>query len=250
MRSNDVRTTFAQVYLAARMRRVFGTFAVVGQRTVDQLRRGARMHSLMYAAYLAKNPSRQYDVTWSELTYTRNSASGARGSVAFSRAGAVALFYDETRFGQAKKPLSREAHLAGLPDLLLRTAKDLLLPNYDRVTAAFWSDRDGAIVGARPWARLVEDGAHLVAEELDKPVKALSAWAAQYALPAELAAVALEVFLPGGNAGVLSARLPTKGKVPPAAQRVVVSAAQRAALGIIPNGPTRELLAGAAIVLE
>jgi hypothetical protein len=234
MRNNDVLTALAQFYPAARLRRVFGTFWVVGQRTVDQLRRGARMHSLVYAAYLAKNPSRQYDVAWSELTYTRNSASGARGSIAFSRAGAVALFYDEARFGQAKKPLSREAHLAGLPDVLLRTAKDSLLPNYERVTAAFWSDRDGAIGGARPWARLVEDGAHLVAEELDKPVKALAAWAERYALSAEQTAVALELF-------------PARA---PAAQRVVVSAAQRAGLGIIPNGPTRELLAGAGIVLE
>jgi hypothetical protein len=209
----------------------------VGQRTIDQLRRGARMHSLVYAAHLAKNPSRQYDVAWSDLTYTRNSASGARGSVAFSRAGAVAVFYDDARFGQAKKPPSRDAQLAGLPELLLRTAKDLLLPTYDRVTAAFWTDREGAIVGARPWARLVEDGAHLVAEELDKPDKALAAWAERYGLSSEQAAVVREVF-------------PTKGKVPPAAARVVVSAAQRTALGIIPNGPTRELLAGAGIVLE
>jgi hypothetical protein len=237
MRNGEQCTTFVD-FSARRARGEFlVTFQLVGQRTVEQLRRGARIHSLMYAAYLAKNPSRQYDVAWDGLTYTRSTATGARGSVAFSRAGAIALFYDDARFGQAKKPLSQEAHLAGVPDLLIRTAKDLLLPGYDRVTAAFWTDRDGAIVGARPWARLVEDGAHLVAEELSKPEKALAAWAERYGLGSEHSAVALALF-------------PTKGKVPPAAQKVAVGAAQRAALGIIPNGPTRELLAGAGIVLE
>jgi hypothetical protein len=218
------------------------------------------MHSLMYAAYLARNPSRQYDVAWTGLTYSRSSASGARGSVAFSRAGAVALFYDAERFAsrggaippaapapaKPKKSNALEAHLQGVPDPLARTAKDELISSFELtidgktrpvVTAAFWSDREGSIVGARPWARLVEDGAHLVAEELDKPEKALEAWAARYGLSAEKAEAVHAVFF-GSD------------KLLPAAQRVTVPAAQRATLGLIPNGPTRELLQGAGIVLE
>jgi hypothetical protein len=207
------------------------------------------MHSLMYAAYLAKSPSRQYDVAWAELIYTRSSAGGARGSVAFGRAGAIALFYDEQSPrapAKLKKAYKLDAQFDGMPEPLARTARNELLSAFDVavdgkmrpvVTAAFWSDRDGTIAGARPWARLVEDGAHLVAEELDKPEKALAVWAERYALSSEQAAIVGELF-------------PTRGKVPPAAARVVVSAPQRTALGIIPNNPTRELLAGAGIVLE
>jgi hypothetical protein len=104
------------------------------------------------------------------------------------------------------------------------------------VTAALWSTPAGELTGARPWPRLFEGGAHLVQVELGKPELATAAWAERYALDPDQAKAVREAF-------------PTKGNVPPANARVVLGDAARAALRLLPNQVTRELLEGAGVAL-
>jgi len=199
-------------------------------RTVDALRRGARIHSLMRAVYLARSRERPFDVTWERLNYRRTDADGVRGTVCFSKAGAVGLFF---------RPL--EAHFEGAPEPLMQHARREGFPTMDLegrtvVTAAFWSDKDGALVGARPWARLAADGASLVDGELQRPEKAIAGWASQYGLSGAQADVVIRLF--GSQA-----------KLPASNARVVISAQDRIALGLVTHQIARDLLEGAGITL-
>ncbi len=217
---------------------------IVANRTVDTLRRGARIHSLLYAAHLSKNPDRKYDVTWEGHHYRRSDVSGARGTVTFSKHGVVAVFFDP-RSPRApapgKKQKKLEEHFVGIPAALLTLAKRETLATMDDgvgpvVTAAIWSTPEGELVGARPWPRLAEDGAHLVELELGKPDASIAAWAERYALAEDQIAATRETF-------------PTKGSVPPSNAKVTLSDGARAALRILPNQATRELLEGAQVLL-
>jgi hypothetical protein len=197
----------------------------------------------MYAAYLAKNPDRRYDVTWEGHHYRRSDASGARGTVTFSKHGVVAVFFDPKSPrapAPGKKQKKVEEHFKGIPDPLMSLARRETLGTMDDgvgpvVTAAFWSLPTGELTGARPWPRLLEDGVALVEAELDKHDAALAAWAERYALGEEQVAAVREV-------------LPAKDG-PPANARVVLSDAVRGALRLLPNLVTRELLEGAQFIL-
>jgi hypothetical protein len=216
----------------------------VATRTVDTLRRGARIHSLLYAAHLSKNPDRKYDVTWEGHHYRRSDVSGARGTVTFSKHGVVGVFFDPKSPrapAPGKKQKKLEEHFVGIPAPLLALAKRETLATMDDgvgpvVTAAIWSMPDGELVGARPWPRLGEDGAHLVELELGKPEASILAWALRYALAEDQAAAARETF-------------PTKGNVPASNAKVTLSDQARAALRILTNQATRELLEGAQVNL-
>lgn len=213
-------------------------------RTVDALRRGARIHSLMRAVYLARSRERPFDVTWERLNYRRTDADGVRGTVCFSKAGAVGLFFRPSSPGapaNRQKPYVLEAHFEGAPEPLMQHARREGFPTMDLegrtvVTAAFWSDKDGALVGARPWARLAADGASLVDGELQRPEKAIAGWASQYGLSGAQADVVIRLF--GSQA-----------KLPASNARVVISAEDRTALGLVTHQVARELLEGAGIAL-
>jgi hypothetical protein len=196
-----------------------------------------------------------YDVTWEGHHYRRSDPSGARGTVTFSNKGVVAIFFEPQCPGApapGARPLGARAralppqkklddHFKGIPSALMQLARRETLATMDDgdgplVTAAFWSTPAGELTGARPWPRLFEGGAHLVQLELGKPDAAVAAWAERYALDAE-------------QANAIQAAFPTKGTVPPASARVTLGEAARAALRLLPNQPTRELLEGAGIVL-
>ncbi len=208
------------------------------------LRRGARIHSLLYAAHLSKNPDRRYDVTWEGHHYRRSDVAGGRGTVTFSKHGVVAVFFDPKSPrapAPGKKQKKLEEHFVGIPAALLALAKRETLATMDDgdgpvITAAAWSAPGGELTGARPWARLTDDGAHLVELELAKPEAAIAAWALRYGLADDQAAAAHETF-------------PTKGDVPPSNAKVTLTEAARAALRILPNQATRELLEGAQVLL-
>src|SRR5262245_58089379 len=197
----------------------------------------------MYAAYLAKNPDRRFDVTWEGHHYRRSDAGGARGTVTFSKHGVVAVFFDPKSPrapAPGKKQKKIEEHFKGIPDVLMILAKRETLGTMDDgvgpvVTAAFWSTQSGELTGVRPWPRLVEDGAFLIEPELDKQDAALAAWAERYALGEEQVSAVRET-------------LPAKGG-PAANARVVLTDTVRSALRLLPNAATRELLDGAQFAL-
>ena len=207
----------------------------VTTRNVEQLRRGARIHSLVYAAFLARNPPRLYDVTWQGLLYQRVDKNGARGVVGFSKLGAVGLFYDPAA-AEAGTSAKIEAHVKGMPDGLLSHARREFFSAMDGVTAAFWNDRDGSLLGTRPWPKLLKDGAHLVEDEVEKTDKTIETLGEKYALASEQVAAVKNVL----GSGV---------KLVNAAARVTVSSADQSALKFVMNQVTRELLAAAGIEL-
>jgi hypothetical protein len=201
-------------------------------RNVDGLRRGARIHSLLYAVHLARNPLRTYDVTWQGLVYHRCNARGTRGFVAFSKAGAMGLFYDPDA-----KAAKLEALLTGVPEALRAYARrEKLFDVLDSVTAAIWSDATGALASSVPWRKALAAGAHLVEHETENPDKAIASLAESYGLSPEQASAAKRVF---GR----------KVTIVPSGARVVVGSAERGPLTLIMNQATRELLAGAGIEL-
>jgi hypothetical protein len=219
----------------------------VAVRSLDQLRRGARAHSLLYAARLAKRSDRPYDVAWQRLNYTRSSPSGARGTVCFSKQGAVAIFFDgesPQAPQRLKEPYRLDAHFESMPEPLMQHVRREALESFvlevgsaavPVVTAAFWSDAAGQIVSARPWVRVLEGGAHLVASELGRLERSIAAWSDEYGLSPEQAKIARRLFAEAAKS--------------PAATRISLSAEDRAGLGIVTNQTTRELLEGARITI-
>src|SRR4029079_19589912 len=166
--------------------------------TVDQLRRSARIHSLLFAAHLAKNPERPYAVTWEGLRYRRSERDGSRGVVSFSKLGVVALFYDpKSKEGplELKKAYKLDAQLKGMPPQFAQHLKresvfdamdvDIGGQLAPVVTATFWSERDGTIKGPKDWEKIIEDGGHLISTELMKPEDAADAFAQRYGLSSE-----------------------------------------------------------------
>lgn len=215
--------------------------------TVDQLRRGARLHSLFFAAHLAKGSDRPYDVAWEGLRFRRSERDGSRGAISFSKLGVVALFYDpKSKEGplEMKKGYKLDNQLKGMPPQFAQHLKresvyDAMDVDIDGkfapvVTAAFWSERDGSLKGPKPWEKLVEDGAHLIATELMKPEDAADAFAARYGLTAAQADVGKRLF--GGKAAS-----------EPSNARVILPEPDRATLGILITPVVRELLEGAGI---
>ena len=147
-------------------------------RTLDHLRRGARIHSVLYASFIARNTDRQYDVVWEGLGYRRTTKAGATGIVVFSKSGAVGAFFEpesprNPKTAKKKTPLGD--HVKGIPTALGNVAKRETFPAMaldtadPAVTAVFWSDPKGALVGARPWDDLLADGAYLVEPETQAP---------------------------------------------------------------------------------
>jgi hypothetical protein len=217
--------------------------------TVDQLRRGARIHSVLFAAHLSKGTDRPYDVAWEGLRYRRSERDGSRGAISFSKLGVVALFYDpKSKEGplELKKAYKLEKQLAGMPPQFAQHLKresvyDALEVDIDGkfapvVTAAFWSERDGTLKGPKPWEKLLEDGAHLIANELLKPEDAADAFAQRYGLSSAQCDVAKRLF-----AG--------KAASEPSNARVTISADDLRALGILMTPVVRELLEGAGVQL-
>jgi hypothetical protein len=213
--------------------------------TVDQLRRGARVHSLMFASFVAKNSDRPYDVAWEGLIYRRADKTGASGAVVFGRAGAIGVFYDPRLADKAtKKTADVSAMLKGAPPAILQVAKREALPlmsldtEVPRMTAAFWSDAQGNIASAKSMAKCIEDGAHLVEPELDKVEKCIAKLGERYGFDEERTRVILDAF--ASKAALLQ----------PAAAKVVLPNKSREALGLVPNTVIRELLSGAGLELE
>ncbi len=217
--------------------------------TVDQLRRGARLHSLLFAAHLARSPERPYDVTWEGLRYRRSERDGTRGAISFSKLGVVALFYDpKSKEGplELKKAYKLDAQLKGMPPQFAQHLKrESVFDAMDVdvggtlapvVTATFWSERDGSLKGPKPWEKIVEDGGHLVATELLAPEEAADAFAQKYGLSSAQADVAKRVF--GG-----------KAMAEPSNAKVTLAEADRLTLGILVTPVVRELLEGAGINL-
>ncbi len=219
-------------------------------RTLDSLRRGARIHSLFYASHIARNADRLYDVAWQGLGYRRTSKEGAHGIVLFGRLGAVGAFFDpaaEARLGKAKKKGGAQALVdlvKGMPPALAAVTKREVFPamslDSDRpsITSLFWADaKDGALAAARPWARIDEDGAHLVSAEVLAPDACVDALAARYA------------FDPSRVDAIRATFASDCALAEPANGKIVLPPDVRQALGVLPNQATRELLAGAAIEL-
>ena len=203
----------------------------------------------MRAVYLARSVERPFDVTWERLNYRRAEADGARGTVSFSKAGVVALFFDPKSPrapANSKKPYVLAPHLQGMRGALLHHAGRETFATMELesggqtgpvVTAAFWSEEDGTLVGARSWARLAADGARLVDTELARPEKAIATFADKYGFSQGQTDVVTRLF--GG-----------KAKLATSSARVVITAADRAALGLVTNQIARDLLDGAGITLE
>ncbi len=213
--------------------------------TVEQLRRGARVHSLMFASYVAKNSDRPYDVAWDGLVYRRADKTGASGAIVFGRAGAVGVFFDPRFTDKAtKKTADVTAMLKGAPPAILQVAKREALPlmsldtDVPRMTAAFWSDAQGGIASAKSLVKCLEDGAHLVEPELEKVEKCIAKLGERYAFDESRARAVLDVF--ASKAALAQ----------PAAAKVVLPNKSREALGLVPNTVIRELLSGAGIELE
>jgi len=218
----------------------------VPERTLDNLRRGARIHSLVYASFIARNTDRIYDVVWEGLGYRRTHKDGAQGLVMFSKNGAVGAFFEPTspknpKTTKKKTPIAE--HTKGMPSALATLAKREVFPamtldtDEPLFTALLWNDAQGNLTGARPFAKLEEDGAHLVAAEFKEPAACLKLLAQTYALDDARSQVVHDVF---ASPAALKE---------PANARVVLPASGREVLGLLTNQATRELLAGAGIDL-
>jgi hypothetical protein len=213
--------------------------------TIDQLRRGARIHSLVFAAHVIRGADRPYDVAWEGLTYARADRSGVRGKVAFCKHGVAGLFYDPASPqapANLKKKYDLSLHVQGMPDPLLQHVKREVLSAFDLdsgpvVTSVFWSDATGALVGARPWPKILSDGAKLVEDEMRRPAAAAAALADRYGFTPEMAAAVREAFASKAALAL------------PAAQKITLTPEQRATLGLLLKPIVKELLDGASISL-
>jgi hypothetical protein len=204
----------------------------------------------MYASFIARNSDRQYDVVWEGLTYRRTSREGATGVVVFCKHGAVGAFFEPKSPKNpktSKKKISLAAlvaeHTKGMPTPLAGVAKRDAFPamtidtDDPVVTSVFWNDATGALVGTRPWPKLVEDGVHLIENELLKPEACITTLAQLYAFDDARTRAVMDTFAT------------QEALAEPANARVKLSESARTALALLPNTATRELLQGAGIDL-
>lgn len=199
----------------------------------------------MYASYIARNTDRLYDVTWEGLGYRRTTKDGANGIVVFSKHGAVGAFFDPNVKPPAssKKKSALADHTKGIPAQLAGIARRDAFPamtldsDDPTVTAVFWSSPKGELIGARPWSQLESDGVYLVAPEMLEPEACIRELSKTYAFDDARLAAVLDTFA-------------TKAALAePANARITLGGDARAALGLLPNTATRELLTGAGIDL-
>lgn len=150
--------------------------------TVEQLRVGAWLRSIVHAVMLTKYPALDHEQSWDGDSYSFQDSEGSRGTITFAPEGAVAAFF----FKESRRAWKWNVHLlAGMPAPLravaeARTLQYLLDTNIEGETrAAFTSIMWGTdrMSAAESWPAVRDHGALLIETqllELDAAMVALS----------------------------------------------------------------------------
>jgi hypothetical protein len=156
---------------------------------------GSILASIAHAIFVARAPFLAHEQSWDGRNYNVQDSEGSRGTIAFGddERSFVAAFFLES---SDRNPLRRGAAGVGTPKIsqdipeeletlyeraLQYLLQDLAGTAVPVVTAAFWSDINGALVlAAEPWLDVVEHGARLVQIQMLPLEAALARWAAEF----------------------------------------------------------------------
>jgi hypothetical protein len=176
-----------------------------------RLWRGAVLGTIAHAIWVVAHPILAAAQGWDGATYLLNDGSGDRAAITFAPGRVAAAFFD---LHSERCPFRREPRLpfgatyhtedyfAGAPESILELARretlQYLFDDYQGraqpvITAACWS-ADEALTAREPWPQVCAHGAHLIAIQTLPPEDAMAAWAEEYELGDNQAALLRTLF--------------------------------------------------------
>jgi hypothetical protein len=179
----------------------FGGGAVVDALTLDRLRAGAVLGSIVHATVQPRFA--MFFEGWMGDVHQLNDWEGTSGVVVHFTGGAVGAFYDVHSVHQRAWLLeNQQSFFRGMP-VDLRAIADKLALQYmlqdvdgkvvPLVTAVFWSTGE-RLSAAVPWEEFMENGGHILRTHLMDRAASLAEWAMGYGMTAEEVALAERVF--------------------------------------------------------
>ena len=144
--------------------------------SLEQLRKGSLLRTLIHAIWIVKDPSLAYEYGWVGSTYLVQNSMGGYGAVTFKASQTIGAFFDvhssrnPLRSGQIRPVVLFQ----GASEEVLKLANEetfrYMLKEYGglvqpAITAAFWANK-GILTAAEPWADVVKHGAYLVTEDV------------------------------------------------------------------------------------
>jgi hypothetical protein len=140
---------------------------------------------------------------WTGDVYQLNDSAGTNGVVVFLVDGVVGAFYDvHSRHSWEWLLKNQDSFFAGMPSdfrvIARRIVLQYLLQEIDGkpiplVTAVCWGEQ-GDLSAAVPWSEFMDNGGHIIRNQLMEPDAALAEWTDGYGLTAEEVAFAKRVF--------------------------------------------------------
>ncbi len=170
-----------------------------------QLWRGAILHTIAHAIWIASDPSLANILSWDGFNYNRQDDLGSRGTVTFMEDYVVGVFFDEH---SARNPYHRgdaydmQPFFKGMPPNLLTIANEhalqYVVDDYKGetvpvITASFWSNGE-YLTAAEPWQGVLTNGAHLVSTEIMETDDALAEWQIEYEFSAPQVALVQRLY--------------------------------------------------------
>jgi hypothetical protein len=176
--------------------------------TVKQLREGLLLGSIADALWLAANQGSFAGCEWDGDTFVENNEQGELWAVAFTPAGAVAVFYssesDRNPFPPDGPPYDQGRFFQGMPKTL-QPAKERalsLMTNLEwgaggptaAVTSAMWADGE-QFTANEPWEAVFFNSLYICHRQLLPLNVALVEWKNQYSLTDEEVPVLRSLYL-------------------------------------------------------
>ncbi|MBI1927312.1 hypothetical protein HYR99_24110 [Candidatus Poribacteria bacterium] len=166
---------------------------------------GAILASIVHAIMVSRYPDLGHEQSWDGPNYNVQDSMGSRGTITFSGAHLVGVFFDEHSPRNPFRPGSDyvlERLFTGMPANLRSLAYDealqYVLQEYQGAiipvfTAVFWDDGE-RLTAAEPWQRVFAHGAHLVRIQLMDTDAALAEWQKAYEMSSSQVTLARWLF--------------------------------------------------------
>jgi hypothetical protein len=153
--------------------------------------RGVILHSIINATMVAKSAGFANGFSWDGTNFVLQKGDGTNGAVVFAEDCVVGVFFDpDSHFSpyKAKKETDLDVFFKGASPLKREFAHSHPLRyNWQKInnilkpviTAAFWDSGD-KLISSFPWKEVLQNGAHLIENELKDIPQAMAAWSEAY----------------------------------------------------------------------
>lgn len=153
----------------------------------NELYKGCILAAIVHAVTVGEYPELSYEHSWDGMNYCMNDSQGSRATITFHPEYIIAVFQDLSKIDKDK---SADDYFAGAPNNILKIADEealqYVLSDMDGeikpvITAAFWGTWE-TLSSSQTWDNIVENGGHILANQLLDYQKALANWDDNYGL--------------------------------------------------------------------